>query len=367
MNNNIPLDFTLTTYEDRLALVNKILAQPIHFSDRYLEVLTDYLVVPIEKEDRKKKIINTPNRMVTINKRETSFEGLAESLESGEDGIYELIHEDKNMLFEPKKEITAEDLRDIPYLSQLQREIKTWRSKLEKARGHHDAFIIKRALIEMSQDQYVIKNAFKPPVTVTKITKTVPPPPHLDDYTYLDPSFNLKPRGISLMDYKTVSAVLCNYSRLKQESYEKFDSDTYYFMLDFDDVSGRALAKQPLYERIVTLKIDKKSNLEIQAAIEQEFGIHYGVEYLSSLWRHKIPKLIAKEAQSDYLRYEFKRRQLRFKRCSRCGEQKPEHPHFYSINRTSSSGLYSLCKECRNRKTKLMKEAKLRGTESISN
>lgn len=91
----------------------------------------------------------------------------------------------------------------------------------------------------------------------------MPPPPPLDDYTYLDPSFNLKPRGISLMDYKTVSAVLCNYSRLKQESYEKFDSDTYYFMLDFDDVSGRALAKQPLYERIVTLKIDKKSNLEI--------------------------------------------------------------------------------------------------------
>jgi len=40
--------------------------------------LSDYLVFAMDKEERKKKNIITDNRMVTVNKRETSFEGLVE-------------------------------------------------------------------------------------------------------------------------------------------------------------------------------------------------------------------------------------------------------------------------------------------------
>lgn len=58
------------------------------------------------KEERKSKVINTDNRMVTINKRETSFEGLVGKFENGEDGIYNLITEDKNIIFTPKISIT---------------------------------------------------------------------------------------------------------------------------------------------------------------------------------------------------------------------------------------------------------------------
>jgi hypothetical protein len=41
--------------------------------------LADYLVFAMDKEERKKKNIITDNRMVTVNKRETSFEGLVEN------------------------------------------------------------------------------------------------------------------------------------------------------------------------------------------------------------------------------------------------------------------------------------------------
>ena len=41
----------------------------------------------------------TENRMMTVNKRETSFEGLVSQLENGEDGIYNLINESKNQIF----------------------------------------------------------------------------------------------------------------------------------------------------------------------------------------------------------------------------------------------------------------------------
>ena len=42
----------------------------------------------------------TENRMMTVNKRETSFECLVSQLENGEDGIYNLISENnKNTIF----------------------------------------------------------------------------------------------------------------------------------------------------------------------------------------------------------------------------------------------------------------------------
>ena len=52
--------------------------------------------------------------MITVNKRETSYEGLAEQLENGEDGIYNLMaNNDKNIIFQPKVTITKKDLEEI--------------------------------------------------------------------------------------------------------------------------------------------------------------------------------------------------------------------------------------------------------------
>ena len=49
----------------------------------------------MEKQEKKQKQILTENRMTTVNKRETSYEGLVSQLENGEDGIYNLVNEDK--------------------------------------------------------------------------------------------------------------------------------------------------------------------------------------------------------------------------------------------------------------------------------
>lgn len=92
----IKLDYTLTSKEDRLALVDKILEENPEPNQSYLEILADYLIVPVEKEERRERKLLTENRMATINKRETSFEGLVSQLENGEDGIYNLVHEDKS-------------------------------------------------------------------------------------------------------------------------------------------------------------------------------------------------------------------------------------------------------------------------------
>ena len=97
-------------------MVQKILEENPEPNEKYLEILADYLILCMEKQEKKEKKILTDNRMATVTKRETSYEGLVLQLENGEDGIYNLIHENKNQIFKPKISITKKDLEEIPDL-----------------------------------------------------------------------------------------------------------------------------------------------------------------------------------------------------------------------------------------------------------
>ena len=121
-----------------------------------------------------------------------------------------------------------------------------------------------------------------------------------------------------------------------------------------EDLATRALS--PLLFRIVELKVDGKENAEIQKTLIQEFGITYSLVYLSSLWTNKIPKTIAAQAKEDYLIQYYKEHNLPLKRCSKCGRWKPAHNQFFSKNKVSSDGLYSVCKKCRNSKRNEVKK-----------
>ena len=131
----IKLDYSLQTPEERNELVKKILEDNPEPEEKYLEILADYLILCMEKQERKERKILTDNRMTTVNKRETSFEGLVSQFENGEDGIYSLINEDKNMIFQPKVTITKKDLEEIPLLKQLREAINIWEEKSKTATG----------------------------------------------------------------------------------------------------------------------------------------------------------------------------------------------------------------------------------------
>lgn len=345
------LNYDLDNPKDRLKVVEQILQENPNPSQKYLEVLADYLVFCMDKQERKEKKLLTENRLATINKRESSLEGLVSKFSNGEDGLYNIQHNDKHVIFQPKISITEQDLQDIPELRDQKKVIAFW-DHLAKTSTGNNARIAKRAKIEACRDQYVIKNACKPPVQSMHLVRSE----HhikMDEEVTFDANGYPVGHGISLLRPEINSIILCNYSKLREGAFGDFFSDTWYLMEEFDMVSRKALANHPMLYRIAELKIDGVSNKEIQEILEEEFGIRHSLEYISSLWRKKIPNLIASQAEDEYLDwYYLNEEKGTYKRCSKCGQIKLAHNKYFSKNKTSKDGWYSICKECRNSRSK---------------
>lgn len=355
MQTTIKLDYSLETPEERNELVKKIIDKTPseQLTPKYLEILSDYIIFAMDKQERKQKQILTDNHMVTVNKRETSFEGLVGRLENGEDGIYNMIANDKNIIFTPKFQITQQDIAEIPELKQLVDAIAEVEKAEKKAVGKKK-FLLKKQLIAMRQDQYVIRSAYKPPIYCMNAIKS---------FSKIDFDENVSISGndeiednslVSFFNSKHISALLCNYSRLKEDAWGKFYSDSYFLMEDLDTLIEKTLRDSyPMYYDLLIYKIDGKQNLEIQSLLNQKHNVKHSVEYISSLWRNKIPKLLSEQAQEDYLIWYYTtQKKGKWKKCSRCGEIKLAHNKFFSKNKTSKDHFYSICKCCRNKKNK---------------
>jgi hypothetical protein len=111
----------------------------------------------------------------------------------------------------------------------------------------------------MCKDQYVIKEAFRKPIYPTKVCKSVDPI-NFDGTITIDENGEIHDNSlISFFNPKHISALLCNYSALKEESWGKFSEDTYYMMEDLDALVDQTLKdKYPLYYDLLIYKIDGK-------------------------------------------------------------------------------------------------------------
>ena len=353
-NGYIKMDYSLETPEERTAKVRTIIdnTPPERLTPKYLDKLATYIILAsLEKDDKKDRDIITENRMVSVKKRETSFEGLADRLENGEDGIYNMIANDKNIIFSPKIAITEEDLQTIPGLREFADAIAKLEKECAAATGKR-AYLLRKQLIEMRKDQYEYRKAYKKPFRFMNLTKSLPRL-DLSEKVTIDAEGEVHSTGlINLFNPEHISILLCNYSKLKEDSWDNFNSDIKWMMEDLDVLVDSTLRDNyPLYYDLVIYKIDGKSNNEIQQLLFEKHGIKHSIEYISSLWRNKIPKLIAGKAVDDWLIWHYTQEEHgKWKRCSRCGQIKLAHNHFFSKNNTSKDGFYSICKECRNKK-----------------
>lgn len=357
------LDYSLSTSEQRMELVNQIIEETPQeqLNSQYLQYLTNYILFVYDKGQTKKEKkckdggVLTKNRMATIEKREMSFEGLVSSLENGEDGVYNLMINDKNQLLDRKSKITEEDMREIPILQQYHDTIKQCEEKLKKAKGK-DRYTLKKQIIETWQAMYTIKAShYGIPMKTGASKNQIKTIAHMtidENITIDENGMPISDNTISLLNPDCVSILLCYYSQLKEESIDDFQSDLRFMLMDLEDAAEKALKNEPVLFDLLIWKIDGRTNEEIIKLMESTYGINHTEQYYSSVWRKQIPKLIVEQVQKDLLNWYYSTQEYgQWKQCGRCGEIKLAHPMFFSKN-TSKDGFYSICKECRKEKSK---------------
>lgn len=353
----ITLDFSIKSCEERMAIVEKVLKNTKKISEAYLDLLCDYIIESIPKEERKNKKILTNNRKITVDKRETSFEGLAFRLKAGEDGIYDMMCDNKNIFLSPKNKVTAKDLKEIPELNSLNQSIEEVK-RIEQAATGKRKYGLKKQIIEMYRDLYVIKDEIKKPISATKSIYNFGVIEYNEDVKVNpDGTIEYNDKQINFFNPKHISKILCMYSDLKELAWGNFEKDIFYMMEDLDVIVEKTLnPKYPLFYDILIYKIDGLTNSEIQTKIFKKHQQKLTPEYISNVWRNKIPKLIADKAVEEYVNWYYTYVEYgNWKKCNRCGQIKLRINRYFSKNITAKDGFYSICKECRNKKTQELK------------
>ena len=352
----IKLDYSLKTIEERKELIDKIIktAPSSQLTEKYLEILSNYLLdLAITKDEKKSKYITTSNRQVTIDKRETSYEELVSKFENGEDGVYNLINNDKNTYLTNKNEISEEDIAEVPGLAELRQEIENIEKQEKKAVGKNK-FLLKKQLIEMRQQQYILKDLWRQPQHSNAVSNSGGNRIEINEKVYFDEKGD--PTSDAIITFfkpEHICAILCNFEALDTYFKHKYNSDFHYMMRDFKKLLREGLDPYPAYQTLVAAKIKGLQNSEIQKLLLEKHNLHHTVEYISALWRNKIPKILSEKAKEDYLIWNYTEVEYgTWKRCSRCGEVKLAHNRFFSKNNTSKDGFYSICKTCRCQKNK---------------
>lgn len=351
------LDYTLKTTEERVQCVRETLSSTKDVDNTYLKVMADYILFAADKNQTKKEkkkqySISTKNREATIRKRQVSYEGMAASLESGEDGIFALITNDKNQILDQKDEISQQDLDEIPGMRECDNLIKSLKKQFTIAEGKN-RYYLKKQIIETYQQMYLLKQSIKGWPAKSKVTNQLKTMAHMR----LDEKITFDSRGypqsncvISLFNPVHVSFLLTYYSAIKQECYTDLSCDMHWELIDLENIIDQTFKnnKDDILYHLLVYKIDGMSNAEIAAQMEAEFGVSHTEQYFSTLWRRKIPKLIAEQAQKNYVMWYYTNVEYgQWKRCGKCGQMKLAHPLFFSKNNSAKDGFYSTCRECR--------------------
>ena len=148
------LDYSLTTPQERIECVNKLLAETPseELTQGYLSYMSDYILFVSDRNQTKKEKKNehpivTKNREVTVHKRQVSYEEIVSNLENGEDGIYALLSDNKNQLLDPRERVSPQEIQEIPGLQELMDQITSFKKQFDKAKGQK-RYLLKRSIIE---------------------------------------------------------------------------------------------------------------------------------------------------------------------------------------------------------------------------
>lgn len=354
------LDYNLKTLDERKELVQSIIDSGEDLTDKQLGYMADYLLFVADpkqtgREKKKTHPIITKNRDVTISKRQVSLEDTISSLSNGEDGLYSMIVEDKNLLLDNRQPITQEDIDNIPGIKEKLETIDSLKEQLLRNSGTN-RYAIKQQIISSWKEIYSIKSSYTNRVAKAHMNSQIKYMAHmsLDENITIDENGMPQSDGvISLLRADHIAFLLKYYSKLKGECWEDVSSDMHFLLMDLEDLVEQTLLpdNEVLYDLLIW-EIDGMTGAEIVRQMERKYGVVHSEQYFSTLWCKRIPKMVAETAQKKWLVWYYTYQhpeEAQWKICKTCGKKKLAHPLFFHKN-TSKDGFYSKCRDCRSKK-----------------
>lgn len=349
------LDFSIKDPSARVELVSEICSdQTSNLTDTYLNAMSDYILRTADAgqtsfERRQEYPTVTKNRQVTTSKRQTSLEGLVESFENGEDGLYSILGDDSQLL-DARDLITDEDIESIPTMREMHDLIGTLTNQFNEATGRRK-YQLKKSIIETWQQMYLLKASVRGAWASSAVRKQVqgmgkqalPENMRLDEE---DEPVSDCP--VSLYNPAHVSFLLTYYTQLKNETYEDLNSDMRWLLIDLENLLDKATCDKPELREVAALKMRGVPSNELVPYVNEKYGTSHSEQYMSTIWRRIIPNLVVQEAKRHYVNHVWHNDKSRlWKICSSCGRVLPLHQYWFPRNSPSPDGFYSKCKECR--------------------
>lgn len=285
--------------------------------------------------------IETKNRTVTIDKRQTSLDAISDSPIP----IQQLTADPRRQ--QPLVRKDKVDVKSNPKLASRYDVIESLRRQEDAADGLKLA-----ALRQQETDEwkliYEMNASTHHPMSQPRFRQVARM--DLGGTEWMDEE--LMPHStspINLLDENCVHFLLQNYYNLKSEVGDDTTSDMYFLLLDLEDLVARVFPKASELRTIMALKMEGASNSEVNEGIMDMWGKHHTRQYYSSVWCNRIPQLLVRQAQKDAV-FRYWRNpdnKMTWKRCSKCGRLMPAHQLFF--RRNGKGKWYSTCKECYNK------------------
>lgn len=347
---SLQLDYDEKDQSKRTENVRQVLDGEWYGGTKGLSNMADYMLFTNDsrttKTERNQRYpIQSRNRKVTTDRRETSLDALAEALETSPLSIYDLMDHNSNSLLDARSAITEEDLERYPELRQCVEVLESLQRQFDRAKGKR-RYSLKRQMIETWQQMYVIR-ASKNQARCLSHAKDMARMRIPEEVTLDDDDMPQSDAMITLLNPAHISFLLENYSALRAETRDDTHCDMWCLLVDLERLVLQVFPKDTELRRIMLMKMLGYSNAEIASAVERDFGSTHTKQYYSMVWRQRIPKMLCHQAQKNYIVWYWRQPEnhVLWKRCSRCGQMRPAHHLFFTKN-NSKDGFYSVCRDC---------------------
>lgn len=165
-----------------------------------------------------------------------------------------------------------------------------------------------------------------------------------------DPNLNwqwveVSQNKVDFRDSNQVYQTLELYSTLKQYCDEDINSDLKFLLWELEGYIEKANLT-PARKHILIRKIDKVTNERIREELQEQFGLSYSDNYISTIYKQMICDKIAKAAQLSYDEFLYKDQPEKFKVCSTCGNKLLRDSRNFIKKQNSKDGLAARCKAC---------------------